>query len=281
MRTFETSIYVEHSVHFDSNNYVITSYISGLEQLADAYNVLRNKISLLEKVIFMRQIDHLDKIVFQGFSSINWSSQCVLSYINRAKNATGTLQIALTETRKHSSSINKIMVSLANMSLVSKNRGSTSLDKVVDIGEGSPIDDLKHMYSIICSLVKKIDLVCRSSSESEYVLPASSLCETLNKYWAIRLHHSLFEMLLRFTIELFYQFISMRRKLGCPNKEKSYVQKYRTMNFVTSLRVKELNRSLPVSLQNGLNKNNSLLLLATTIIEEYTRFQNYYQSGDK
>jgi len=257
------------------------SYITGLEQIAYAYNSL--KFSSVERDILKGQIDRMDRILFPGFSYINWSSQSIPAYINEAKTAIGAFRIALTETRKHSSSMEKSMLSLAKMSLAGRNHGSTFSEKVIETVEGYHID-IEQIYSKICTLVANIDTICHSSPEcNDIFLSTLSPFGMCHKYWGTILHDSLFEMFVRSMIEIFHHVILRRRKLRSIIAEENRCISDRTILkhainriYCTTACLVKLGRVDKFNDSSYFLSDSALFILASTIIEQYNRFEDNY-----
>jgi hypothetical protein len=231
-------------------------------------------------------LDRLDRIVLAGLRSVTWSSQSLQSYINEAETAAVTFQNALTETRKYSASITKILIALAKKSLVSQNHVSTTLDHVIGIIDENIID-IEQMCDMIYSLVAKIDVICHSSSETADNLSAQFALEIFHEYWGMKLYNSLCAILIRSVIETFMNSILAVKKPKDVAVDMEYSQSIRTIKQVVKTMLQVISsimtsdrfkKSWHCFLENDPSHNIIRFILTANIIEQHERIHKYYYS---
>jgi len=169
-----------------------------LENLAQSYNETCRMLCPLERTILANHIERMNLILQPGFTSVNWSSQCISAYVQKAKTAIDVFKSIVSEIKKHSLSLDCIVDSIRKSSLIEIKTGiegtAPTLENTI-LEKGAAIESTHKTMS---SLVRKVEMVVNQSGGALLLAP------DYYRYWEKRLYNALVELTLRNVITLFY-----------------------------------------------------------------------------
>ena len=169
-----------------------------LENLAQSFNETCRMLCPLKRTILANHIERMNLVLQPGLTSVNWSSQCISAYVQKAKTAIDVFKSILCEIKKHSLSLDFIIDSIRKSSLVEKKtciEGTAPTLENTILEKGAEIESKRKTMS---SVVRKVQMVVKQSGGALLLAP------DYYRYWEKRLYNALVEMTTRTLITLFY-----------------------------------------------------------------------------
>ena len=149
-----------------------------------------------------QHIERMNIAMQPGFTTINWSSQCISAYVQKANTAIDVFQAILCEIKKHSSSLDCIVKSIGKSSLVGiKSVSEGTLTRAtLDALDNEILTNgvfIESEHKTMGSLVRKVEMIIKADGPL-------TLAPSYYQYWEKRLYNAFVELTTRSLLTLFY-----------------------------------------------------------------------------
>jgi dynein heavy chain, axonemal len=162
-----------------------------LSTMIKSYNAVIDPMDVAERKLFVSHIAELNRVMRPGFARLNWNSLGVPDFIQKCNLEIKRLSSLLTQTRKNSSSISRVIRKIASAQLILEPPSDVLLDpyeyfEMTNSHRITVLDGLVVNYNSIGPLLMKTESLVASSNSG-----SSKTLKEYYSFWERKIFHAI------------------------------------------------------------------------------------------